>query len=48
MDILKALEPTSIFSGFDLLSIGLAVAATGILGFVVFLNNRDATNYFFK
>ncbi|MEK7066771.1 MAG: ATP-binding protein [Patescibacteria group bacterium] len=48
MDILKALEPTSIFSGFDLLSIGLAVAATGILGFVVFLNNRrNITNQSF-
>ena len=41
MDIFKGLEPTAIFSTFDILSIG-------ILGFVVFLNNRrSATNQSF-
>src|SRR3989344_4437196 len=48
MDIFKGLEPTAIFSTFDILSIGIAVAAIGILGFVVFLNNRhSATNQAF-
>ena len=48
MDIFKGLEPTAIFSTFDILSIGIAVAAIGILGLVVFLNNRhSATNQAF-
>jgi len=48
MDILKQLEPTSVFNTFDLLSTGIAIFTVGIIGFIVFLNNRKSvTNQLF-